>query len=739
MSETLRRIAEARRNGQDPFPPTAIPQQQAAPAPQGWMAAYQQGQMPPPTGAQFSPEDVMSAGADFQQGLDRQAAAQQAAVESHANNEAWLNQQASTVQLQQPEVPVPEAGEGQAAQGRALEAAATQNMNQQAAANQAQMNPALPPEPEVQPPSRGFTGDPRRRGAADQRRANSNSQLRGGWGDAAEAPLPGEETLPGSVAAWNQHRASAGLTGGMDSLRQAYEIEMKNEGMSQTMGLTFEEWLKTKGVTPDLPPMEAGNLLDQLLSQNLSQFPNHGGAGPDPRVDVDDDTILQGRRGVADNTPLDLMTPEQREKIGTHLDGKPRTARGGYHVWDEGAGEAGGFVPRGFDLPAATAAMQGGNIRQAAEILGIDHRAYGDNVAQIEADVHRVATRQQQLSKNYDVAEIPGGGQRLVANDRMKGMMDDRRSNQWGQTMARRYARELKEDGLSIADLQKMHRSYLQQNPGDATGAGAFMNGSYIDGLKARQTQNRWLAVQQHTDQYNRARKYGVSEGMVSFFDSLQNAKTPEERANVLMLAHGSQPGMGWDKMAAMLTRGEIDNDAMAKWAEHMGTSQTPGEKISQQMTRIQQGGIGMDAWAQINNHAASMPGNEKDQNARKAEVRRIATPLIQQHLASGEPLSHDHLAFIRAATQSDPSTPADATVFSQVTGIPQEDPRFVPLYQQVFGAPPSAGIVGNFVQGLQWGAGAVGGGLSAARGFLFGGQQGIDPSAFAGPAAQGK
>jgi len=300
--------------------------------------------------------------------------------------------------------------------------------------------------------------------------------------------------------------------------------------------------------------------------------------------------------------------------------------------------------------------------------------------------------------------------------------------------MARRYARELKEDGLSIADLQKMHRSYLEANPGDATGAGAFMNGSYLDGLKARQTQNRALAVQQRADQYNRSRRYGVSEGMVSFFDSLQNAKTPEERANVLMLAHGSQPGMGWDKMAAMLTRGEIDQEAMSQWAAHMGTSQTPGDKISQQMTRIQQGGIGMDTWAQINNHAASMPGNDKDQNARKAEVRRIATPLIQQHLASGQPLSHDHLAFIRASTQNDPSVPADASVFSQVTGIPENDPRFAPLYQQVFGAPPSAGIMGNLTSGL----GALGNGLAAAGGWLFGGQ-GLDPNAFAGPAAQGK
>jgi len=338
----------------------------------GWLPNYQQGRMPTPTGAQFSPDDVLSATADMQQGIAKEAERRKLAAESHANTDAWLNQNLPQVQATETGY-VPEPHQSYAGD----QSAVTKSAAEQSEAALMAPRDGKPPLA-VDPAARSrsaparlmpLAGDPNRRNASDTRRANSNRTLHGGWGDAADAPLPGEETLPGSVAAWNQQRASAGLSGGLDDLRNAYEVEMRqgDQSVAATAGLSFEEWLHHHGVTEDLPPHEAGNRLNEMLSRNLSQFPDHKAPGKDPRLDADDDTILQGRRGVADNTPLDLMTPEQRERIGSNRDGVPRTARGGYHVWDETQGEAGGFVPRGFDVGAAQKALASGNVRQAAD------------------------------------------------------------------------------------------------------------------------------------------------------------------------------------------------------------------------------------------------------------------------------------------------------------------------------------------------------------------------------------
>lgn len=788
MSETLRRIAEARRRGVDPFAQQApAPQQQA---PKGWMEQYQQGQPSaplPPFDSQKAADAVLSATSDMQRGIEEETARQQAAAKAEAdardaaerqemqqrmagyetqvaqekaakeeaakqahNSQQWMNQRAA-------DIPPPAAPEPQ------FEADPFEAYNQQDITEKVKQESAarlrdgsattgseyggasgvaaqglearpMPVRPAV-PPAGGFAGDAgRRRGAADQRRANSNRQNRGGWGDAAEAPLPGEETLPASVAQWNQNRTAAGVSGGMSQLKSAYDVAERNV----PSGRTFEEWLSANGVRPDTPPMEAQARMEEIVAKHLTQYPNHDplmeGLGDDPRIDKNDDTILQGRRGVADNTPLDLMTPEQRQKIGTSLDGVPRTARGGYHVWDETVGEIGGYVPRGFDVASANKAMEGGNVRAAADALGIDHTAYGDNMPQLQADVARVLKRQNELAVNYDTKAVPGGGLRLLRNSRMQGKMDDMRANQWAQTMARRYARELKDDGVSIGDLHQMYRSHLARNPGDYTGAGASLNDAYISGLKARQTQNRWLAVHQSADQYNRSRRFGVSQGTVAFFDSLQNAKSPEERANVLMLAHASQPGMGWDRMAAMLTKGEIDHDAMTAWAANMKQNQNPSEKIAETVNGFSDAPLGMALRAQMDAHVAAMPGSDKlNPQQKKAMVRQYATAPIQQAVAAGNINTPDAITFIRSVTEDTPGIPADAEVFATVTGVQRNDPRFIPLYQHVFGTPPVDGFFKNFTNAVGYGLGAAAGAITGGINMITNSGRGIDPSAWAG------
>lgn len=625
-----------------------------------------------------------------------------------ANQQAWMNQQVADIPIQQT-TPDPYS-EAQPLDQRS-EADKIQAIMDKA--TPAGTGIAVQPMPESGPvtPVGGFGTHDRRAEAGDRRAKETRRQQRGGWGDPADSPLPGEETLPPAVAQWNQARASSGSGGGLAALRSAYDVAEANV----PSGKTFEEWVSAQGIRPDTPPMEAQAILEDIVSRNMSEFPNADPlmtGAPDLRVDQDDDSILYGRRGVADSTPLDLMSPEQRQKIGSHLDGTPRTARGGYHVWDETAGERGAYVPRGANLPAAQAAQDGGDIRGEAAAYGIDHMAYGDNLPQLEADVARVRNRQQQLSRMYDTQEVPGGGTRLVPNKYAREQDDARRTQQFASTMTNRFAREMKENNLSPQDLAASYREGLANSGGDRAGAARFVNDKYLNTMRLQQVQDRRLAVQQRADQYNRGVDYGMSRGQMSFFDSMQNAQTPQERANLLMLAHGSQPGMGWDKMAAMLMRGEIDNNAITQWSAQMGGNKPSASGQVAANVQDFSGAIGdMSTYAQIHHHVMSMPGmaQAKPEVAR-AEIARYAMPIVQRVVSAGSAISPDQAAFIRSVTSE------DAEEFSGQVGIPQNDPRFAPLYQSVFGRKPAQGWGGN---------------LAAVGGWLFGGG-GLQPQAYA-------
>jgi hypothetical protein len=164
------------------------------------------------------------------------------------------------------------------------------------------------------------------------------------------------------------------------------------------------------------------------------------------------------------------------------------------------------------------------------------------------------------------------------------------------------------------------------------------------------------------------------------------------------MLAHANAPQMGWDKMAAMLMKGEIDNNAMSQWAAQMQGNKNPSDQIAQTVQGINNSPMGMDTYAQWQHHVRSMPGFEKATDDQiKAEVRRYAMPQIQQRLASGEPLNQNEVGFMRSVM------PVDFGDFSAAVGIPQADPRAAQLYQEVHGKPPSAGIMGNLAAGMGW------------------------------------
>lgn len=571
-----------------------------------------------------------------------------------AAEQASLDQIAASVPSPQPVEAMPDA---MSEHERVAKEAAERARKAMAASQRQIEDSQIKPLPQdAKPPMGGFAGGDRN-AAAGARRAKNAAMDQGQWTDAAEAPLPGEETLPPQIAAWNQNRATSGQPGGMEMLRRAYDIAQDNV----PTGETFEEWIRSKGLREDTQPREAQAILDNIVRDSAIEFPMHDpldkGLGDDPRVNRKDDSILAGRRGVADDTPLDLMPDEQRQKIGTHMDGIPRTARGGQFVWDGTANDGkGGYVPRGVDLNAARKAK---TIQEKAKALGIDFLAYGDNIPQLEQDVARVMARQEQLAQKYDSVPVAGGGMRLRANADTQARMDNQRAQQFTNTMAKRFARELKSRGVPTAQIQAYYmegvaeaRKNGSSNP--YADAAAYVNSKVLDSLRSQRVQAQSLAVQQRADQYNRARDFRLPESVIRGLDTVAAADTPQQQVRALMAMHSMMPGMGYDKMIAMLMRGQIDSDQLRTWASTFNSKPKGMEAYQANVNELQQGQVGPNTHA--NAHAiatqAAGPGATPEQiKTQRQNITRPVAARIAKKADEG-PITADEEMFVRQETQ---------------------------------------------------------------------------------------
>ena len=123
-------------------------------------------------------------------------------------------------------------------------------------------------------------------------------------------------------------------------------------------------------------------------------------------------SVLEGRRGVADSTPLEQLTPEQRKAVDytPHQPGVPRLPKSGMNVWDQSINDgAGGYVPRAPDMSQfddfadqypriplrpevrADELQRTAPPEIAARSFGIDASAYGPEAQQqLEADAANV-------------------------------------------------------------------------------------------------------------------------------------------------------------------------------------------------------------------------------------------------------------------------------------------------------------------------------------------------------------
>jgi hypothetical protein len=275
-----------------------------------------------------------------------------------------------------------------------------------------------------------------------------------------------------------------------------------------------------------------------------------------------------------------------------------------------------------------------------------------------------------------------------------------RRKDQYVETMMKRYGPELAARGITEEQIRSAYDSGNKDGDPILGGARAA-NNMIMKGLKNSRAQQIAVNHSRRVDQQNRARSFGVPLGAVQFFDTLQAAKTPEERFNVLMLAHRAQPGMGWDKVGAMLMKGEIDNDALDRWAQANGGAKPDAfGQIGANNAAIANGPLNAATFAQARAEVTREMPNAKPAEQRAALANKML-PSIRNHIASGQPMSIESTTI---ASQVLSTEPAD---FAYQIGLPPNDPRVPQVYQQIHGRPMSQGWLND---GLSAAGRAVGG-----------------------------
>jgi hypothetical protein len=277
----------------------------------------------------------------------------------------------------------------------------------------------------------------------------------------------------------------------------------------------------------------------------------------------------------------------------------------------------------------------------------------------------------------------------------------DRRKEQFINTMMKRHGVEMAQSGVTEQQLRAAYESGVQADKtGDPILAGSrAVNKMFVTGFKNTRDQQIAINHKKHIDQQNRANSFGVPVGTVQFFDSLQAARTPEERQNIFMLAHSRHPHMGYDKVAAMLMKGEIDNDALTRWAQSMGGNAKPNpiDQIGANNDAISNGPLTPATLAKAHAEAS-----RENQGAKPAELRTIIAnrmlPAIRSHVASGKPWD------IHATTTASQVLSTEPADFAFQIGLPPNDPRVGQLYQQIHGRPLPQGWFGQAMNNLgQW------------------------------------
>lgn len=369
----------------------------------------------------------------------------------------------------------------------------------------------------------------------------------------------------------------------------------------------------------------------------------------------------------------------------------------GHMVFDGTANDGkGGFRNRAPDQAAASEAAENGNIHAEARALNLnpDDPKYKDDPASLELDVARMQDRAKTKERMFKTVSIPGGGSGYTANDRANSQDDDRRRNQWVAEQSRRYGPQIKASGISEVQLGEAYDEGLKSSKGktqqqrhtDAGLAGTVMV-TGPGGLKNTKNNQINQNIENNWSQINRGRKWGVSQGQVAFYDSLQNAKTPMEQANVLLLAHSANPQAGYGDMAALVMKGKIETDQLSQWAAGQGAPK-PGapEKIQQDIQSITSKPRHAGSHPALRIIARSTSGQNATEQDINANVASMERDWMTTTFKPGSPVpSPADQAHARAVTQD-----MDYTDFPGYMGQP-DDLETEKLYSQITGkkAPP--------------------------------------------------
>jgi hypothetical protein len=306
----------------------------------------------------------------------------------------------------------------------------------------------------------------------------------------------------------------------------------------------------------------------------------------------------------------------------------------------------------------------------------------------------------------------------------------DRRRDQYVNTMMKRHAEYLVKNGIT---RQQLYDAYDAGVQGDKTGdpilAGSrTANKTIVNGMRDLRDQQIAMNVRKNADQINRGRSFGVPTGVIKFFDSLQEAKTPSEKANIFFLAHQRHPHMGYDKVGAMLLKGEIDNEAMSQWAGRFGSQpeqQTPMGKIAGNAETIVSN-WGKPGWKdQARAHSMSVRGQAAKGPEIEADIKQIGIAGARQVLLSGQPLTPEQK--VSAQESFDGSS---ISTFASQLGLREDDERLPKLYYSIFDRAPPVSFWGAPGRALAAGGNAISNGVRAMIG-SFG--QPMAPSAWAG------
>jgi hypothetical protein len=280
-----------------------------------------------------------------------------------------------------------------------------------------------------------------------------------------------------------------------------------------------------------------------------------------------------------------------------------------------------------------------------------------------------------------------------------------RKKKQWLDTMAERYPRELAANPNLLNELSDSYDAGVKRGSTDNDGnelndphmAGVRSANAVVDGLRRGQKAQIAVNWKNRQDQMGRASTWGVPLAQVQFFDSLQNAKTPQEAANVLILAHHNFPAMGYDKAAALLMKGGLDNQALAQWAA--GQNKPGGvDKFGSDLNAIQQGPIDGATVQRLRMAVdASIAPNTPPDQVKKIHLQ-AQQPIASAIANKPNKPNETEMMVLRQLTEG--MSPEE---FYEFTGL-EDDPRREAIYREVFGKAPPTGFgqtLGNFASGI--------------------------------------